>query len=204
MTEDERAMLRAPTLKLFGWWTGIVFSACIFALTFVVAALGATFLPYQTVVRGAVAMATMAFLGSYVWIQRRERNKWRRETDLVAVEANAGHVQSTIYMIRDAVAVEEHEDEGLSYFLLLDDGRALFLSGQYLYDPAAKGFPWESFEIVRVASGSWVLHVVRLGVPLTPSSTRRPFSDDEYRSGTVPADGTIESRDFNALRMRGV
>ncbi|HEV8357684.1 MAG TPA: hypothetical protein VGQ17_13105 [Gemmatimonadales bacterium] len=45
------------------------------------------------------------------------------------------------YVVQDAVAVEEAEDEGLSFYLLLDDGRTLFLSGQYLYDPAAQGFP---------------------------------------------------------------
>ena len=105
-----------------------------------------------------------------------------------------------IYRVKDAIAVDEQEDEGLSYYLLLDDGRTLFLSGQYLYEPADNGFPWESFELVRVASGSWVLRVVPLGPPLVPSWTRGPFSAREYKAGLVPVDGAIESRDFNALK----
>jgi hypothetical protein len=65
MTEGERAMLGAPIPKLFGWWTRLVVSACIFALAFVVALLGALFRPYQTVIRGAIAIATLASISSY-------------------------------------------------------------------------------------------------------------------------------------------
>ena len=153
MSEEERALLHEPPTKLFDWWTGLVSAACGFALTFLVVLLAAGFLPYAAVVRGAVAAATLVSLALYMWIQRRERIKLQRQIDLVAREGGAECVKSAIYAIRDAVAVEEFEDEGLSYFLLLDDGRTLFLSGQYLYGPAEKGFPWASFEVVRVAHG---------------------------------------------------
>lgn len=107
---------------------------------------------------------------------------------------------STICTIKDAIAVDEREDEGLSYYLLLDDERTLFLSGQYLYEPAERGFPWASFEIVQVPREGGVLRVVQRGPALVPSRTRGPFSDREYKSGTVPEDHTIEARDFNALK----
>ena len=203
MTEEERALLLEllePPRQLFGWWTGIVSALCTFALVFLVVLLSAAFLPYIVVVRAALATATLASVGWYVWIQRRERMMLRFAADLARRENAAGHVHSTIYVIRDAVAVEEYEDEGRSFFLLLDEGGTLFLSGQYLYEPVENGFPWESFEIVRVVSGGWVLRVVPLGARVTPSRTRGPFSGHELESGAVPADGTIENRDFDALK----
>ena len=145
-------------------------------------------------------MATLAAMAMYLWIQRRERTKLERIEDFVAEEIAAGQVRSTIYTIKDAIAVEEAEDEGPGYYLLLDDGRTLFLSGQYLYGPAENGFPWKSFEVVRAAHGGWTLRVAALGASVTPSWTRRPFYDDEYESGGVPEDGAIESRDFESLK----
>src|SRR5262245_23035882 len=160
MTEEERTLLRAGLVKLFGWWTGIVSAVCIFSLTFLIAALSAVLLPFAVVVRGAFAAAIAASLASYGWIQRRERRALEEQATRVSKEVAAGFVRTTTYRVTDAVAVEEGEDEGLSYYLLLDDGRTLFLSGQYLYEPVSNGFPWESFEIVQVASGGWVLRVM--------------------------------------------
>jgi hypothetical protein len=107
---------------------------------------------------------------------------------------------STIYTITDAIAVEEGEDEGVHYYLRLDDGRTLFLSGQYLYDPVEQGFPWQSFELVESPRNEWVLGVVPLGPSVAPSLTRPPFSDQEFGSDAVPADRTIGTWDFEALK----
>lgn len=204
MTEAERALLAEPPLKLFGWWTGLVSSGCLFVLTFLVMALLAVVLPFEAVVPAAVGTAALASIAAYVWIQRKARRGLSRQRAVTARAAAAGSVQSTVYTIRDAVAVEEQEDEGLSYYLLLDDGSTLFLSGQYLYESADNGFPWECFEVVRVVPDGWVLHIVPLGPPLAPSWTRGPFSERECRSGAVPADGAIDRRDFNALKAPAV
>jgi hypothetical protein len=83
---------------------------------------------------------------------------------------------------------------------VFNDGRTLCLNGQYLYEPVDRGFPWQSFEIVRVASGRWVLDVVAHGASLTPSATRTPFTENEYISAGIPNDGSIETRDFEALK----
>jgi hypothetical protein len=199
-TEDEQVLLREPSLKLHGWGTGIVSTFCVFVLVFLVSLLASPILPVKAVVPVGVTLGMLAALGSYVHIQRRERLAFRRASEDTAREAVAGHVKSTTYMIKDAVAVEEREDEGLSYYLLLDDGRTLFLSGQYLYEPAERGFPWASFEIVQVPLGGGVLCVVQHGPALVPSRTRGPFSEREYKSGAVPEDHAIETRDFDALK----
>lgn len=204
VTEQERALLREPPPKLFGWWTGVVSALCVFVLAFLVVLLVSPWLPLAAIPPVAAAVGALAAVATYASVQRRERRRRREQSDLVARELAAGYVNCTTYTITDAVAVEEHEDEGLSYYLLLDDGRTLFLSGQYLYEPAEEdGFPWAAFEVVRVPIGGWVLRMVRHGPTLTPSHTRAPFSDAEYASRAVPPDGTIALRDFEALKAPG-
>lgn len=175
-TEEEQVLLREPPLKLFGWWTGIVSGLCIFVLAFLMVLLASPVLPVAAVLPAAVAVGMIAFLASYGRVQRRERRALRQAAERVAREVAAGYVKSTTYTVNDAVAVEEGEDEG---------------------------FPWASFEIVQAPVEGWVLRVAQRGPALAPSRTRRPFSDKEYRSGAVPEDGTIERRDFNALKTEG-
>ena len=152
----------------------------------------------------ATVVGALAAVATYASVQRRERHRRREQGDLVARDLAAGYVNCATYTITDAVAIEEHEDEGLSYYLLLDDGRTLYLSGQYLHEPADEGgFPWAAFEVVRVPIGGWVLRMARHGPALTPSHARAPFSDAEHASGAVPADGTIALRDFEALKAPG-
>jgi hypothetical protein len=199
MTGEERAMLPQP-IRQFGWWTGIVSAACAFILAFLVGLLPANLFSYVLVVRTALVVAAAVSIITYVVVQRRERKRLAAVEGVMAGAASQGIVRSTIYTIRDAVAVEELEDEGLHYYLLLDDGRTLFLSGQYLYDAAKEGFPWQSFEMVAVPPEDWVLRIVPLGPSLTDVRTRPPFSDAECDSDSVPQNGTIETMDFAALK----
>ena len=204
LTKEERALLREPLPKLFGWWNGVVSALCVFVLAFLVVLLAAPWLPRAVIPPAATAVGLLGAVATYASVQRRERRRLREQRDRVARELAAGYVNCTTYTITDAVAVEEREDEGLSYYLLLDDGRTLFLSGQYLYEPADEdGFPWAAFEVVRVPIGGWVLRIVRHGPTLTPSHTRAPFSDAGYGSGAAPLDGTIALRDFEALKAPG-
>ena len=199
LTEEERAVLRQPPPRLFGWWTGVVSALCVFVLAFLVVLLASPWLPLPAIPPAATAVGALAAVATYASIQRRERRRLREQRDRVAREPAAGSVNCTAYTITDAVAVEEHEDEGLSYYLLLDDGRTLFLSGQYLYAPADEdGFPWAVFEVVRVPIGGWVLRMVRHGPTLTPSHTRAPFSDARVRLG-----GGTAGRHDRAARLRG-
>lgn len=186
-TDEERALLRRSPARLFGWETGIVSSVCVFVVVFLVVLLASGVIPLAAVLPSAVVVASLAAIAGYARIQRRERRRWRRLAVQMDAEIAAGHVKSTRYTIRDAVAVEEAEDEGLSFYLLLDDGRTLFLSGQYLYEAADdREFPWASFEIVQAPVAGHVLRIARRGPVLRPSATRRAFTDEDYRSGAVP------------------
>ncbi len=200
LTDEERTSLREPRPQLSGWWTGLASALCVLALVFLVVLLASRWLRAAAILPIATAAGGLAAAGVYVSIQRREQRRRQELNDLISRELVRGYVNCTTFTITDAVAVEEQEDEGVSYHLLLDDGRTLFLSGQYLYRPAEAGFPWAVFEVVRVPVGGWVLRLVPHGPSLTPSHTRRPFSDAERDSGAVPADGTISQRDFEALK----
>ena len=202
-TEEEARRLRTSPAKLFGWWTGLGSGIAIFVLTVLLVLLGSSVIPAPAIAPAAVAVGTGVFVAWYVYVQRRHRLAQRRSEAAMAREAGAGHVKSTTYTIRDAVAVEESEDEGLSFYLLLDDGRTLFLSGQYLYEPVEAGFPWTSFELVRSPVAGYVVRLVSHGPSLRPSRTRPPFIDAEYKSRVVPDDGDVATRDFDALGRAG-
>jgi hypothetical protein len=203
LTDEERARLAPSPVPRSVWWSGLVSGACVFALAFLLVLLASRLLPVSLIAPLALAIGLLAAGAWYAGIQRRERRAIRRWHESAARDLAAGHVESTIYQVADAVAVEEAEDEGLGYYLLLDDGRTLFLFGQYLWEPAGAGFPWASFEIERLPISGGTLRVLPHGAPLAPSVTRRPFSDRELQPGVLPEDGAIVELDFARLKAAG-
>jgi hypothetical protein len=193
IADEERALLHVPTGG--SRWFGLVATACALVIAFLLTLLGAAWFPRQ-IVTIAIVAATIMSIVAYVWIQRHERKRLQLRQSATARLAASDMVQASVFIIDDAIVIEESEDEGISYYLLLDDGRTLFLSGQYLHEPAQNGFPWRSFELVSALSGE-SLRVTPLGPPLTPSAARAHFTAAELQS--VPADGTIVVLDFNAL-----
>lgn len=101
---------------------------------------------------------------------------------------NQGLITSAQFKVRRALEVEETEDEGPHYYLELDDGSVLFLSGQYLYDYE---FPFTKFVIKRHKVKGYVLEVITGGIPLEPEKMAHAFSIKDWRSETLPEDGDI-------------
>ena len=77
--------------------------------------------------------------------------------------------------------MEEFEDEGLHYFVELDDGSVLYLTGQMLWDygPMSEGdeddefphyrqFPCTEFEVLRHAREGYIVELVCRGKVLEP------------------------------------
>src|SRR5688572_23512136 len=126
-TKKEQDLMSEPPPKLFGWWTGIVSSSCTFVLVFLAVLLASPVLPIAAVLPAAAVVGVVASLASYGHVQRRHQLALRQMAVEATREVAAGHVRSTTYTITDAIAVDEFEDEGLNYYLLLDDGRTLFL-----------------------------------------------------------------------------
>ena len=97
-------------------------------------------------------------------------------------DREAGEVDETEFEIVDAIEVREEEDEGRHFYLQLADGRVLFLSGQYLYDPVDSGrFPSARVIVVRAPNSGIVLSMRPHGPYLAPSAVRPPFSERELR-----------------------
>jgi len=95
-----------------------------------------------------------------------------------------------------ALEVDEFEDEGLSYFLELESGGILFLSGPYLYDYAtridrSRAFPSTEFTVRRHKQKGHVVDIVCGGTVLEPELVATPFHDVDFKDGKVPEDGEI-------------
>jgi hypothetical protein len=67
-----------------------------------------------------------------------------------------------------AFSAEEYEDEGLQYFIELEDGSILFLVGQYLYDHDPGTFPCSEFTIRRHRKKGYVVGIRCGGMALKP------------------------------------
>jgi hypothetical protein len=83
---------------------------------------------------------------------------------------NQGLVTAEEFKVRRALQVEEFEDEGSHFFLELNDGNVLFLSGQYLYDYApvddidpeqGRLFPCSEFTVKRHKDKGYVIEITR-------------------------------------------
>ena len=97
--------------------------------------------------------------------------------------------------------MEEFEDEGISFFVQLEDMRVLFLSGQYLYEvDEHKQFPSTAFTVERTVNSGLVLDFRCDGAYFPPSYRRDPFTESEHKQGIVPTDGEIVDIQFEALR----
>jgi hypothetical protein len=109
-----------------------------------------------------------------------------------------GLVREETYDARRVFEVAEHDDEGMHYFIELNDGRVLYLTGQFLYDfveitddPEAnqpQTFPSARFTLKRHATSGAVLDLVPEGAVIRPEVVLPPFSREAYRSGMVSTD----------------
>jgi len=123
-----------------------------------------------------------------------------------------GLIASTNFQAKRAFEVEEYEDEGLHYFLELEDGSVLYLNGQYLYDyePVddapellqGRQFPCTDFTVKRHKTKEYVVDVVTRGTPFEVEATAPSFSRQAYRAGIVPEDGDItRDKSFEQIKQ---
>lgn len=110
-------------------------------------------------------------------------------------------LDSTAFRARRAFGVDEFEDEGLHYFLELEDRTVLFLSGQYLYDyepisddPAVnqpRSFPCTDFTVRRHKKEGYVVELVCRGSVLEPEAIVSPFGEKVWQTDGIPQDGRV-------------
>ena len=121
-----------------------------------------------------------------------------------------GLLADSAFRARRAFEVEETEDEGLHYFLELDDGRVLYLNGQYLYDYApitddpelnqARQFPCTEFTVRRHKTTGYVVDVQCEGTVLEPETLTPRFTREDWKKHRVPEDGEILNVEYDSLK----
>lgn len=123
-----------------------------------------------------------------------------------------GLLVSEEFSVRRAFEVEEYEDEGLHFYLELDDGRVLFLCGQYLYDyqeisddpelNQKATFPCARFEVRRHKTEHWVHSIVCHGAYMKPEAKLPHYSRAYQKAFGVPSDGEIFAVPYDELRAQ--
>lgn len=106
-----------------------------------------------------------------------------------------------------AFGVDEFEDEGLHYYVELDDKRVLFLSGQYLYDfepdpksDRPRSFPCTEFAIRRHKREGYFVSIECRGRVLEPEVIAPPFRPRDWED-EIPRDGeVIEDTPYERLK----
>ena len=192
LTSDERALLPKGPGVAVRWTAGVGAALATTVIVWLLALLVAGVAGW-TSPRAELALVFVGLAGGlamYGYVARRERRPPTGPT--LWDDVQAGTAQVIRYDVSDALAVEEFEDEGLSYYLELTDGRVVFLMGQYLYEPVEQlQFPARRVEIVRTTATDTVLRVTALGPHLPPSATRGPFRTEEIESDRFPVDGAV-------------
>jgi hypothetical protein len=112
-----------------------------------------------------------------------------------------GRLETTEYRATRAFQIAEFEDEGPSYFIELEDGSMLFLTGQQLYeyeettdDPELnqpRRFPCTEFTTRRHRVDRYLIDIVCRGDVLEPDVVAPPWSARDYKAGRIPDDGAV-------------
>jgi hypothetical protein len=95
-----------------------------------------------------------------------------------------------------AFRVDEFEEEGPHYFLELEDGRILHLSGKYLYhyepiEGCPRHFPCTEFTLRSHAEADYVVDLICGGVVIEPEVEAPPYSAEDFAEHRVPEDRAI-------------
>jgi len=105
-------------------------------------------------------------------------------------------LESTSFRADRAFRVDEHEEEGPHYFLELEDGGILHLSGKYLYeyepiDGSPRHFPCTEFTLRSHAEAGYVVDLICGGLIIEPEVEAPSYSAGDFALHRVPKDRTI-------------
>lgn len=129
--------------------------------------------------------------------------RWWKPFSFPSIEdlEKQGLVASREFRAKRAFQVGEYEDEGLHYFMELEDRGVLFLSGQYLYDyepiededdpelHQSRIFPCTEFSYRTHKTEGYVLELATRGQVLEPEEVIPTFSEGFLND--IPEDGEI-------------
>jgi hypothetical protein len=122
-----------------------------------------------------------------------------------------GSLVSTEYQATRYFHVEESGEEGPHYFIELDDGSVLYMSGRYLaaFGPhkvlnvidRPRKFPCNEFVVRRDRYDGCVVDIQCRGIALGPEIVTPPFQELDFQNGMMPQDGDIlTSRTYDEMK----
>ncbi len=140
-----------------------------------------------------------------------------REERIAALERK-GLLRSESFRARRVFQMEEVEDEGSHYFIELEDGGVLYLTGQYLHeyeeitdDPELnqpRSFPCSQFTVRRTRKAGYVVEIVLGGEVLEPECQAPAMDRSDAKRGWRPEDGQVfRDRSYDELkreRLKGL
>lgn len=124
---------------------------------------------------------------------------WRRP-DPAKRAARVGTLEAHEFNVVRAWQIAELEDEGLHFVLELSSGGTLLLSGQFLYEPVAKGaFPCAKLRLSVDTRTKDVLALDCGGERVEIVDTLDAFSDEELERRVYPGAFRLYSESPSAL-----
>jgi hypothetical protein len=156
---------------------------------------GMVYLLFIFVWMGLVLFAVMAIFNgrSVLTLGYKTHAQYIRELE------EKGLLELEQFRAKRCFQVEEYEDEGLHYFIELEDGTVLFVSGQYLYeydpDPddaiSTRTFPCDYFTLRSHKQNGHVIDILCHGVPTDPELVVDSLNWNQYSSSDMLHDGKI-------------
>ena len=201
MTAEERGSLEEVNKGIGSLESDFHSAGCVMAVT----ALALIGILYLFGIRGAFeqeyyAAAPALVIGVIVFIVMRRKSRKLRAADPIQKDLVDGVLIETTYTATSAIRVTEAEEEGDNYFIRLQDGKVLFLSGQYLCDDVeAKRFPCTEFVITTTRHSGMTSKIQCRGKYISPEKTLPPFSDSDWKRGRVPEEFTIVKTSWDDL-----
>ncbi len=162
-----------------------------------------------------IVLATMAVsivAALFVFNKRgyRSRSTWKSAEERIRDLDGKGLLISQTFKATRVFEVKEFEDEGLHYFIELDDRAVLYLNGQYLYDypeirsdegKQKRGFPCSEFTIRKHKTAGYVVDIVCGGEALPIECEAPSFDKRDGRLDLIPTDGRLfRDRSYDELK----
>jgi hypothetical protein len=172
-------------------FAGVAFASAALALLKLFYHAGLGIIAVVAFVYLSALMLTIANLLDYPRLPRQPR------TSEIAEELERRNLLVyTHYQIERAFRVAELNGEGPHYFLELENGGILHLSGPYLcqYEPGAgpmRFFPCTHFTVRRHAQLGHVVDILCDGLVIEPEAEAPSYLPQDFACGFVPDDGEI-------------
>jgi hypothetical protein len=105
-------------------------------------------------------------------------------------------LHSASFRAERAFRVDEFDEEGPHYFLELEDGGILHLSGKYLYEyepieGSPRHFPCTEFTLRSHADAGYVVDLICDGLIIEPEVEAPAYSAKDFAQHRIPEDQTI-------------